>query len=67
VASSWFLFFSYHNDARSNKHQRTQEYLKLNPAVAEKLIPVARGVKLNKKQEEEFSKSDYPMVDFNIE
>jgi len=21
VASSWFLFFSYHNDARSNKHQ----------------------------------------------
>jgi hypothetical protein len=20
VASSWFLFFSYHNDARSNKH-----------------------------------------------
>jgi len=21
VASSWFLFFIYHNDARSNKHQ----------------------------------------------
>jgi len=21
VASSWFLFFSYHNDAQSNKHQ----------------------------------------------
>ena len=21
VASSWFLFFGYHNDARSNKHQ----------------------------------------------
>jgi len=21
VASNWFLFFSYHNDARSNKHQ----------------------------------------------
>ena len=21
VASGWFLFFSYHNDARSNKHQ----------------------------------------------
>ena len=21
MASSWFLFFSYHNDARSNKHQ----------------------------------------------
>jgi len=21
VASSWFLFFSYHNDARSNTHQ----------------------------------------------
>jgi len=21
VASSWFLFFSYHNDAWSNKHQ----------------------------------------------
>jgi hypothetical protein len=28
---------------------------------------VARGVKLNKKQEEKFRKSDYPMVDFNIE
>jgi len=21
VASGWFLFFSYHNDAQSNKHQ----------------------------------------------
>jgi len=21
VASIWFVFFSYHNDARSNKHQ----------------------------------------------
>ena len=24
MASSWFLFFSYHNDARSNKHQITK-------------------------------------------
>jgi len=23
VAPGWFLFFSYHNDARSNKHQIT--------------------------------------------
>jgi hypothetical protein len=36
----------------------------LNSTVAETLMPVARGVKLNKKQEEEFSKSDYPLVDF---
>jgi hypothetical protein len=39
----------------------------LNLAVAETLIPVARGVQLNKTQEEEFSKLDYPMVDLNIE
>jgi len=27
MASSWFFFFSYHNDARSNKHQiRIQRY-----------------------------------------
>ena len=47
--------------------KRTQECLTLNSAVVETLMPVARGVKLNKKQEEEFSKSDYPMVDFNVE
>jgi hypothetical protein len=39
----------------------------LNLAVAETLVSVARGVKLNTKQEEEFSKSDYPVVDFNLE
>jgi len=26
VASSWFLFFSYHNDARPNKHQNLKLY-----------------------------------------
>ena len=36
MTSSWFLFFSYHNDARSNKHQtavcnvRVVECLELN-------------------------------------
>ena len=27
MASSWFLFFSYHNDARSNRHQNTKGFL----------------------------------------
>jgi len=27
LASSWLLFFSYHNDARPNKHQITNIYL----------------------------------------
>jgi len=27
MASSWFLFFSYYNDARSDKHQK--EYVSL--------------------------------------
>ena len=27
VASSWFLFFSYHNDAQSNTHQKLHSLL----------------------------------------
>ena len=29
MASSWFSFFSYHNDARSNTHQKLSFYLYL--------------------------------------
>jgi len=33
VASSWFLFFSYHNDARSKKHQNHISYIWVCTAV----------------------------------
>ena len=29
MTSSWFLFFNYHNDARSNKHQTYYYYIPL--------------------------------------
>jgi len=27
MTSSWFLFYSYHNDARSNKHQISKDLI----------------------------------------
>ena len=40
MASSWFLFFSYHNDARSNKYQIRKCIKVFRVALATKLMTI---------------------------
>jgi len=42
VASSWFLFFSYRNDARSDKHQIVKSCLRLE----RNLVPLCLGINI---------------------